>query len=84
MRQDYPLNLSISFSGGNESNSDTLSSGEWRGLRSSRRRVGNQPNVRLMSINSLWLLRQCVEICLEWQCQGRWEPCSTHAVEEAL
>jgi len=31
-RQDYPLNLSISVSGGKENNNDYLSSGEWRGI----------------------------------------------------
>ena len=30
-RQDYPLNLSISVSGGKENNNDYLSSGEWIG-----------------------------------------------------
>ena len=31
IRQDYPLNLSISISGGKETNKDSLSSGEWSG-----------------------------------------------------
>ena len=31
IRQDYPLNLSISVSGGKETNKDSLSNGEWSG-----------------------------------------------------
>ena len=31
IRQDYPLNLSISVSGGKENNNDSPSSGEWTG-----------------------------------------------------
>ena len=31
IRQDYPLNLSISISGGKETNKDSLSNGEWSG-----------------------------------------------------
>ena len=31
LRQDYPLNLSISISGGKETNKDSLSSGERNG-----------------------------------------------------
>ena len=31
IRQDYPLNLSISVSGGKETNKDSPSNGEWRG-----------------------------------------------------
>ena len=36
-RRDYPLNLSISISGGKETNKDSLSNGEWS---------GNSPNVK--------------------------------------
>ena len=32
LRQDYPLNLSISISGGKETNKDSLSSGERNGM----------------------------------------------------
>ena len=31
IRQDHPLNLSISVSGGRETNQDSLSKGDWRG-----------------------------------------------------
>ena len=31
IKQDYPLNLSISVSGGKETNKDCLSNGEWTG-----------------------------------------------------
>ena len=36
IRQDHPLNLSISISGGRETNRDSLSNGEWSGNSSSR------------------------------------------------
>jgi len=35
LRCDYPLNLSISVSGGKETNEDSLSNGEWTGISSS-------------------------------------------------
>ena len=39
LRQGYPLNLSISLSGGKETNKDSPSNGEWRGKSSSLKPV---------------------------------------------
>lgn len=49
IRQDNPLNLSISISGGKETNKDSLSNGEWTGNSSPFKSKVNQQPLRFKS-----------------------------------
>ena len=56
IKQEHPLNLSISVSGGKETNKDCLSSGEWRGKSSSWKSVAaTSQNCNLENFTEGWV-----------------------------
>jgi hypothetical protein len=65
IKQGYPLNLSILISGGKESNSDFLSSGERRGRSSALKSEGVHP-FRIVAFRCIVAVNNLDESSLEW------------------
>ena len=61
IRQDYPLNLSISVSGGKETNKDSRSNGEWTG-NSSNLKSGPLARIRIVVWRGAILGAWCAQV----------------------
>ena len=72
LRQGYPLNLSISLSGGRETNQDSPSNGEWSGNSSSLKPVFHWGH-RIVAYREVIQEGQWPK-CLGTGCHGGWEP----------
>ena len=63
-RRDYPLNLSISISGGKESKSDSLSSGERKGRSPAHNLLGYQAGGEILRIGIVNIAAHTRLMCL--------------------